>query len=158
CGRRRSWNVGSPEGRIRGRRKVPGRTRRRSRRRPRCRVVVSSRSRSAAAAAERPRSAARAGPVGWGESLLQGHPIGGVVDRPLWIFWWLAFGITWGVGGLGLLAGAYRPDWALSASHPLYYGAAFGPDLAALIVAAGGLRAVSGAGDAADKRAGGEER
>jgi membrane protease YdiL (CAAX protease family) len=57
------------------------------------------------------------------------------VDRPLRIFLWLAFGITWGVGGLGLLAGAYRPEWALSASHPLYYVAAFGPDIAGLIMA-----------------------
>jgi uncharacterized protein len=59
------------------------------------------------------------------------------MDRPLRIFWLLAFGITWGGGGLGLLAGAYRPDWALSASHPLYYVAAFGPDIAALIVVGG---------------------
>jgi membrane protease YdiL (CAAX protease family) len=67
------------------------------------------------------------------------------MDRPLRIYLWLAFGITWGVRGLGLLAGAYRPDWALSASSRLYYVAAFGPDIAALIMVGsvegwGGLR------------------
>lgn len=57
------------------------------------------------------------------------------MDRPLRIYLWLAFGITWGVGGLGLLAGAYQPDAASSGSRPLHYVAAFGPSLAGLIMA-----------------------
>jgi putative ABC transport system permease protein len=41
------------------------------------------------------------------------------MDRSFRIYLWLAFGITWGVGGLGLLAGAYRPDAAAAASRVL---------------------------------------
>jgi hypothetical protein len=55
-------------------------------------------------------------------------------DRPFRIYLLLAFGITWGFGGLGLLAGAYRPDAALSASRALYYVACFGPSLAGFIM------------------------
>lgn len=56
------------------------------------------------------------------------------MDRPFRIYLWLAFGITWGFGGLGLLAGAYRPDAAFSASRALHYVAAFGPSVAGLIM------------------------
>jgi hypothetical protein len=31
------------------------------------------------------------------------------VDRPLRNYLWLAFGITWGVGGLALFSGDIRP-------------------------------------------------
>jgi membrane protease YdiL (CAAX protease family) len=58
------------------------------------------------------------------------------MDRPLRIYLWLAFGITWGFGGLGLLAGAYRPDGASSSSRVLHYIAAFGPSLAGFIMVA----------------------
>ena len=40
-------------------------------------------------------------------------------------FYVLAFGLTWGIGGLGLVAGMFRPDLQpLSTSSPLYYLAA----------------------------------
>jgi membrane protease YdiL (CAAX protease family) len=54
--------------------------------------------------------------------------------KPLYRYYGLAFGITWGVGGLGLLAGAYRPAFALSTANPLYYVAACGPTIAGLIM------------------------
>jgi membrane protease YdiL (CAAX protease family) len=54
--------------------------------------------------------------------------------RPFYTFLWLAFGITWGAGGLGLLLGAWRPAFAFSSSHPCYFLAAYGPSIAALIV------------------------
>ncbi len=57
------------------------------------------------------------------------------MDPPLRIYLWLAFGITWGFGGLGLLAGAYQPGAASSPSRALHYVAAFGPSLAGLIMA-----------------------
>ena len=59
------------------------------------------------------------------------------MDRPLRIYLWLAFGITWGVGGLGLLAGNYQPEAAssFSAARLLHYVAAFGPSLAGFIMA-----------------------
>jgi membrane protease YdiL (CAAX protease family) len=59
------------------------------------------------------------------------------MDRPLKLYLWLAFGITWGAGGLGLLAGAFRPDVAARPLHPLHYVAAFGPSIAGVIMAAG---------------------
>jgi hypothetical protein len=49
--------------------------------------------------------------------------------QPLRRYYLLAFGITWGVGGLALPAGAYDPAFALSTSNPLYYVAAFGPTM-----------------------------
>jgi uncharacterized protein len=52
------------------------------------------------------------------------------VDRPLRIYLWLAFGITWGVGGLALLAGDLR------SGHLLFYIAAFGPSIAGVFMAA----------------------
>jgi membrane protease YdiL (CAAX protease family) len=57
------------------------------------------------------------------------------MDRPLRIYLWLAFGITWGVGGLALLAGEIRPGGA-SPLHPLHYVAAFGPSIAGFVMAA----------------------
>ena len=48
---------------------------------------------------------------------------------------WLAFGMTWGIGGLALLAGAHRPG-AASPARALHYVAAFGPSLAGLIMVA----------------------
>jgi len=61
------------------------------------------------------------------------------------MYWSLAFGITWGVGGLGLLAGditSGRP----SPLHPLYYIAAFGPSIAGVVLIArmDGWRGVRG--------------
>src|SRR5262245_13252758 len=57
------------------------------------------------------------------------------MDRPLRVYLRLAFGITWGVGGLGLLTGDIRPGGA-TPLHPLHYVAAFGPSIAGLIMAA----------------------
>jgi membrane protease YdiL (CAAX protease family) len=57
------------------------------------------------------------------------------MDRPFQIYLWLAFGITWGVGGLALLAGDIRPGGA-SLLHPLHYVAAFGPSIAGVVMAA----------------------
>lgn len=54
-------------------------------------------------------------------------------DRPLWIYFCLAFGITWGVGGLALLAGDIR---RASPLHPLHYIAAFGPSISGIVMAA----------------------
>jgi membrane protease YdiL (CAAX protease family) len=58
------------------------------------------------------------------------------MDRPFRIYLWLAFGITWGFGGLALLSGAYRPGAAFSAARALHYVAAFGPSMAGIIMAA----------------------
>jgi uncharacterized protein len=57
------------------------------------------------------------------------------MDRPLRVYLWLAFGITWGAGGLALLAGAIRPG-AAHPLHPLHYVACFGPSIAGVIMAA----------------------
>jgi membrane protease YdiL (CAAX protease family) len=57
------------------------------------------------------------------------------MDRPLRIYLWLAFGITWGVGGVALLAGDIRSGGA-TPLHPLHYVAAFGPTVAGLLMAA----------------------
>jgi hypothetical protein len=57
------------------------------------------------------------------------------MDRPLRIYLWLAFGITWGVGALALLAGDIRPGGA-SPLHRLHYLAAFGPSIAGVVMAA----------------------
>ena len=53
--------------------------------------------------------------------------------QPLYRYYGLAFGITWGVGGLGLLAGAFHPAFAFSPSNPLCYVAGYGPTIAGLI-------------------------
>src|SRR5258708_23278248 len=57
------------------------------------------------------------------------------MDRPFRIYLLLAFGITWGFGGLGLLVGAYQPNAPSSASRALHYVACFGPSLAGFIMA-----------------------
>jgi uncharacterized protein len=51
-----------------------------------------------------------------------------------YVFLCLAFGITWGVGGLALLIWAVRPELKFSSANPLYYLAAYGPSIAAFIV------------------------
>jgi CAAX protease family protein len=56
------------------------------------------------------------------------------MGKPLRIYFWLAFAITWGAGGLGLLAGAYRPEGASLPARALHYVAAFGPSLAGFIM------------------------
>ena len=58
------------------------------------------------------------------------------MNRPLRIYLWLAFGITWGFGGLALLGGVYRPGAEPSASGLFHDVAAFGPSLAGLIMTA----------------------
>jgi hypothetical protein len=62
-------------------------------------------------------------------------PTRSAMDRPLRIYLCLAFGITWGVGGLALLAGEIRRGGA-SPLHPLHYVAAFGPSIAGVVMAA----------------------
>jgi membrane protease YdiL (CAAX protease family) len=62
-------------------------------------------------------------------------PTRGDMDRPLRIYLWLAFGITWVVGGLALLASDISPGGA-SPLHPLHYVAAFGPSIAGIVMAA----------------------
>src|SRR5262249_29024751 len=57
------------------------------------------------------------------------------MDRPLRLYLWLAFGITWGAGGLALLTGGIRSG-AAHPLHPLHYLAAFGPSIAGVILAA----------------------
>src|SRR5262245_17983 len=57
------------------------------------------------------------------------------MDRPLRVYLWLAFGITWGAGGLALLTGGIRSG-AAHPLHPLHYLAAFGPSIAGVIMAA----------------------
>ena len=56
------------------------------------------------------------------------------MDRPLRIYLGLAFGITWGAGGLALLTGGIRSG-AAHPLHPLHYLAAFGPSIAGFIMA-----------------------
>ena len=57
------------------------------------------------------------------------------MDRSLRIYLWLAFGITWGVGGLALITGEIRPGGA-GPLHPLHYVAVFGPSIAGVVMAA----------------------
>src|SRR5205085_5773477 len=56
----------------------------------------------------------------------------------------LAFGISWGVGGVGLILGTILPSFPLDSHNPLWYLAGYGPTIAAIIVlrAAGGWAAV----------------
>jgi membrane protease YdiL (CAAX protease family) len=54
--------------------------------------------------------------------------------QPLYVFYALAFGITWGVGGIGLLTGVYYPEFVFSPSNPLCFVAGYGPTLAGLIM------------------------
>jgi membrane protease YdiL (CAAX protease family) len=48
------------------------------------------------------------------------------------LFCAVAFGITWGVGGISLLASLRYPSFTLSRSNPLLYIAAAGPSIAGL--------------------------
>ena len=63
-------------------------------------------------------------------------PTRSAMDRPLRIYFLLAFGITWGAGGLALLAGKIRPGGGALHLHPLHYVAAFGPSIAGVVMAA----------------------
>lgn len=54
--------------------------------------------------------------------------------KPLLWFYLLAFGITWGVGGLALLAWAWNPSFVFSPANPLCTLAGFGPTIAGFIV------------------------
>jgi len=56
-----------------------------------------------------------------------------MMDRPLQVYFLLAFGITWGAGGLALLTGSIRSAHPL---HPLHYLAAFGPSIAGVVMTA----------------------
>lgn len=49
----------------------------------------------------------------------------------------MAFAITWGVGGVGLLVALARPGLPFTAPNPLFYLAAYGPSIAAIIVGVG---------------------
>ena len=52
---------------------------------------------------------------------------------PVRIFFGLAFALTWGIGGIGLLLGLWRPEWEpLSTSSPLYYAAGYSVSLAGI--------------------------
>ena len=52
-------------------------------------------------------------------------------------FYLLAFGLTWGIGGLGLVAGMFMPDLQpLSTSSPLYYLAAYSVSLSGIFLTA----------------------
>lgn len=57
-------------------------------------------------------------------------------DRPLRVYLWLAFAITWGAGGVALLAGAFGPGPVAPPRHPLYLLAGYGPSMAGIIMAA----------------------
>jgi membrane protease YdiL (CAAX protease family) len=57
-----------------------------------------------------------------------------VNERSLRLFWFLAFGITWGAGGLGILVAAVHSSASFTASNPLYFLAGWGPTLAGVIV------------------------
>lgn len=57
-------------------------------------------------------------------------------DRALRGYLWLAFGITWGAGGLGLLVGAFQSGAKPPRLHPLHYLAAFGPSIAGVVMTA----------------------
>jgi membrane protease YdiL (CAAX protease family) len=46
----------------------------------------------------------------------------------------LAFGITWGRGGIALVASVWRPEFRFDPSNPLVYLAAFGPSAAGLLL------------------------
>jgi uncharacterized protein len=56
------------------------------------------------------------------------------VREPSRAFYVLAFGITWGVGGLALLLNALGLARPLSPANPLYYVAGYGPTIAGLAV------------------------
>jgi uncharacterized protein len=56
---------------------------------------------------------------------------------PVRIYFRLAFALTWGIGGIGLLIGLWRPELQpLSTSSPLYYAAAYSVSLAGIALTA----------------------
>jgi len=57
-------------------------------------------------------------------------------DRTFRIYLWLAFGITWGVGGIGLLVDAFRSGGTPPQHRPLYMLASYGPSIAGIIMSA----------------------
>jgi uncharacterized protein len=54
--------------------------------------------------------------------------------RQVRLFFILAFALSWGIGGIGLLAGAWWPDWGLSTSSVLYYAAAYAISAAGIVL------------------------
>jgi len=54
--------------------------------------------------------------------------------RAIRYYYALAFGITWGVGGLCLLASMRYPGFAFSKANPLFCIAAFGPTIGGLVM------------------------
>jgi len=56
------------------------------------------------------------------------------MDRRFYLFLCMAFGITWGVGGLALLIWTVWPERRFSSANPMYYLAAYGPSIAAFTV------------------------
>ena len=60
-----------------------------------------------------------------------------LMASPVRIFFMLAFALTWGIGGLALLAGLWMPGWqGLSTSSPLYYLAGYSVSLAGIALTA----------------------
>jgi membrane protease YdiL (CAAX protease family) len=57
------------------------------------------------------------------------------MNSPLRMYWLLAFGITWGAGGIALVTGNLQHG-AGHTLHPLHYLAALGPSIAGFIMAA----------------------
>jgi membrane protease YdiL (CAAX protease family) len=56
---------------------------------------------------------------------------------PVRVFFGLAFGLTWGIGGIALLLGLWWPGWQpLSTSSPLYYLAGYSVSLAGIALTA----------------------
>lgn len=56
---------------------------------------------------------------------------------PVRVFFRLAFGLSWGIGGVGLLIGMFAPGTqALSTSSPLYYLAAYSVSIAGIALTA----------------------
>jgi membrane protease YdiL (CAAX protease family) len=49
-------------------------------------------------------------------------------------FYTFAFGITWGVGAVGLIVGTIFRDLPLNSHNPLWYVAGYGPSIAAVIL------------------------
>jgi membrane protease YdiL (CAAX protease family) len=68
------------------------------------------------------------------------------ISHQLRVFFVLAFGLSWAIGGIGLVVGLMRPELRpLSTSSPLYYLAAYSVSLSGIILTAryaglGGLR------------------
>jgi hypothetical protein len=57
--------------------------------------------------------------------------------RAIRVFFWLAFALTWGIGGIGLLVGRWMPgSQPFSPSSPLYYVAGYSVSLAGIALTA----------------------